>query len=75
MADFVIVIATAAALASSAPGAVPTQVPMDAPTVGFKVYASLDACEQARAAAVSPTGARLVCLPVERQPGELASAY
>ncbi len=75
--DFVIVIATAAAaaLASPAPDAAPRPVPMNAPIVGFSAYASLDACERAAAAAVAPAGTRLVCLPVEPQLGELASAY
>ena len=32
-------------------------------------------CEQATAALVAPPNARLVCVPVEANAGEMASAY
>jgi hypothetical protein len=75
MTDFIIVIATAAALASPASGAAAPPLPTDPPGLGFRLYASLEACEQASAAAVVPARARLVCLPVERRAGELASTH
>ncbi len=86
MADFVIVIASVAALAapampgSAAPapassGAAAASVPLNAPTVGFRTYPDAGSCEQATAALVAPCGARLVCLPVEPHAGDLASAY
>ena len=88
MADFVIVIATAAMLAAPtpAPGAAATvpgttaatraaSVPLSAPTVGFRVYPDATSCEQATAALVAPPNARLVCVPVERHVGEMANAY
>ena len=90
MADFVIVIATAAMLAAPtpAPGAGATaapgttaaagaaaSVPLSAPTVGFRTYPDAASCEQATAALVAPPNARLVCVPVERNAGEMASAY
>ena len=90
MADFVIVIATAAMLAAPthAPGAGATaapgttaaagaaaSVPLSAPTVGFRTYPDAASCEQATAALVPPPNARLVCLPVEPHAGELVSAY
>ncbi len=76
MTDFVIVVATMAALASpaAAPGTSPP-VPMNAPTLGFHTYADLAACERAVTAATAAAGTRLVCLPVESVNGELASAY
>ncbi|MDO9710215.1 hypothetical protein [Paracraurococcus lichenis] len=73
MTDFVIVVATLAALA--APGPVPAKVPLDAPTIGFRLYGDLAACERAVAAAVAPAGRRLVCLPVAAPETELANAY
>ena len=87
MADFVIVIATAAMLAAPTPtpgaGAAPgttaataaASVPLSAPTVGFRTYPDAASCEQATAALVAPPNARLVCLPVEPHAGELVSAY
>jgi hypothetical protein len=88
--DFVIVIATAAMLAAPtpAPGAAAAatpgttaatgaaaSVPPNAPTVGFRTYPDAAACEQATAALVAPPNARLVCVPVEPQVGEMANAY
>jgi hypothetical protein len=73
MADFVIVVAALAGLASASP-AVPV-VPSTAPTVGFKTYAMVEACEDAAAQLKARPGTRLVCLPVETQLGEMASAY
>ena len=73
MADFVIVVAALAGIASASP-AVPV-VPSAAPTVGFKTYATVDACEEAALQLKARHGTRLVCLPVETQAGELASAY
>ena len=90
MADFVIVIATAAMLAAPtpAPGAgaaaapgttaaagAAASLPLSAPTVGFRTYPDAASCEQATAALVAPPNARLVCLPVEPHAGELVSAY
>ncbi len=85
MADFVIVIATAAMLAAPAPapGAAATapgtaaaaSIPLNAPTVGFRTYSDAASCEQATAAQVAPAGKRLVCVPVESSVGELANAY
>ena len=73
MADFVIVVAALANLASAGP-AVPI-VPSTAPTVGFRTYATVEACEEAAVQLQARPGTRLVCLPVEAQSGELASAY
>jgi len=73
MADFVIVVAALAGLASANPAA--PVIPNNAPTVGFKTYATVEACEDAAAQLKARPGTRLVCLPVETQAGELASAY
>jgi hypothetical protein len=85
MADFIIVIATAAALA--APGgtgavaptppaaAAKSSIPLNAPTVGFRTYRDAASCEQATAALVAPPNARLVCVPVEPHAGDLSNAY
>ena len=87
MADFIIVIATAAMLAAPTPapgGGAPdttvasraaASVPLSAPTVGFRTYPDAASCEQATAALVAPPNARLVCVPVEANAGEMASAY
>ncbi len=87
MADFIIVIVTAAMLAAPtpaptlAPGAtVPgtaaaVSVPLSAPTVGFRTYPDAASCEQATAVLVAPPNARLVCVPVEPLAGDLTSAY
>ena len=85
MADFIIVIATAAsALAapvapgSTAPSPAPSAVapaPLNAPTTGFRTYPDAASCEQATAALVAPPNARLVCVPVESHVGEMANAY
>ena len=84
MADFVVVIATAAMLASPAPlgSAVSVQptpgasaVPLNAPTAGFRTYPDAASCEQAAAALVPPPNARLVCVPAEPMAGEMANAY
>ncbi|WP_431271543.1 hypothetical protein [Dankookia sp. P2] len=73
MTDFVIVVVTLASLA--APGPLLETVPLDAPTIGFRLYSGLAACEQAAGAAVAPAGRRLVCLPVAPPETELANAY
>ncbi|WP_431271059.1 hypothetical protein [Dankookia sp. P2] len=70
MADFVIVVAALAGLASASPA-----VPGTAPTIGFKTYATVESCEEAAVQLQARPGTRLVCLPVETQAGELASAY
>lgn len=76
MADFVIVIAAAVALAAPATFAPSApEVPLNAPTVGFRTYPDAASCEKATAGLVAPPGRRLVCLPVERSLGELANAY
>ena len=65
MADFVIVIAAAAALAGPAvpgsaaptpatPSAAAASVPLNAPTVGFRTYPEAASCEQATAGMVAP---------------------
>lgn len=83
MTDFVIVALGVAAVALAPPslpatsGGAPAAVSVetaDAPTVGFKVYASLEACEQAAAQAVLPRGGRAVCVPVEPV-GEFTAAH
>ncbi|TDH60914.1 hypothetical protein E2C06_19450 [Dankookia rubra] len=73
MADFDIVVAALAGIASGGP-AVPA-IPIPAPTVGFRTYATVEACEDAALHLKARHGTRLVCLPVETQAGELASAY
>jgi hypothetical protein len=88
MTDFVIVAVTAvvAALApaanaprsgsDAAPPAVVDSAPLArAPTVGFRVYPDVAACEAAAASLTAPAGGRLVCVPVEPQNGDMASAY
>ncbi len=86
MADFVIIIAAAAALAApampgsaaptpAAPGASSSWAPLNAPTVGFRTYRDATSCEQATAALVAPPGSRLVCVPVEPLAGDMANAY
>jgi hypothetical protein len=75
MADFVIVVATLAAVASGAVqpgrGAVPDKLPV----LGFQTYPSLEACEEAAASNPARPGTRLVCLPIEPLPGTLFSAH
>lgn len=79
MTDFVIVIATAAQLAVPAllgAGAEAPPVPAaNAPTVGFLTYHDAGSCEAAAQRLVTPAGRRLVCVPVEPDAGEMASAY
>ena len=77
MTDFVIVIVATAALASPATtverdGAA---VPMNAPTVGFKVYKGTISCEEAVSRLAAPSGKRFVCVPVGDNDQELANAY
>ena len=73
MADFVIVVAALAGIASANPAA--PVIPSNAPTVGFRTYATVETCEDAAAHLTARPGTRLVCLPVEPQFGEMASAY
>ena len=86
MTDFVIVIAAATAMlatpaapaphaATAVPGAAAASIPLNAPTVGFRVYSDAASCEQAAAGLTAPRGARLVCVPVESMVGEMANAY
>ena len=77
MADFIIVIATAAMLAgpAPAPAAAASATRDAAPTAGFRTYPDAVSCEQAAAALVAPPNARLVCLPVEPMAGEMARAH
>jgi hypothetical protein len=75
MAEFVIVIAAAAGLAASTPAPNATSVPLSAPTVGFRTYPDVASCERATVGLVVPAGKRLVCLPIDRDSGEMASAY
>lgn len=72
MTDFVIVVATMAAVASGGlGGAVPDRLPI----LGFQTYPSLDACETAVSHNEAAPGTRLVCLPIEPAPGVLFSAH
>ena len=85
MTDFVIVVAATAMLAAppapapnvatAAPGTAAASIPLNAPTVGFRVYSDAASCEEAAAALPARPGGRLVCVPVEPMAGELASAY
>lgn len=76
MADFVIVVVAAATLAALPPSKpIESVVPQNAPTVGFVLYRDLGACEAAVTRLVAPQGRRLVCVPVERNDTELATAY
>ena len=77
MTDFVILAVATAALASPATtverdGAA---VPMNAPTVGFKVYKGTPSCEEAVSRLAAPLGKRFVCVPVGDNDQELATAY
>ena len=77
MTDFVILVVATAALASPATtverdGAA---VPMNAPTVGFKVYKGTTSCEEAVSRLAAPSGKRFVCVPVGDNDQELANAY
>ena len=75
MADFIIIVATMAAIASTgapeAPGAGLGQAPMP----GFHLYTSLEACAAAASRATAPPGSRLVCVPAEAPLGGLTSAH
>ncbi|MFZ4409046.1 MAG: hypothetical protein ACOYOH_17025 [Paracraurococcus sp.] len=73
MTDFVIVVAALASLASASPA--PSIVPERTPTVGFRTYATIEACDDAAAHLIARPGTRLVCLPVEAQAGDMSSAY
>jgi len=73
MTDFVIVVAALAGLASASP--TPPAVPGHAPTIGFRTYATVEACEEATTHLIARPGTRLVCLPVEAPVGEMSSAY
>jgi len=75
VAEFVIVIAAAVGLAAPTPAPNAPAVPLNAPTVGFRTYPDAAACERAAVGLVAPAGKRLVCLPVERNTGEMANAY
>jgi hypothetical protein len=75
MADFVIVVATIAAVASASPVSPGAAVPDRQLTVGFKTYQSLEDCEQAATALRVPPASRLICVPVELPQGGLANAY
>ena len=77
MADFIIVIVTAAMLAAPtpAPGTAAASAPPGAPTTGFRTYPDAASCEQAAAALVAPPNAPLVCLPGGPMAGEMPSAY
>lgn len=72
MTDFVIVVATLAAVASGgSAGTVPDRLP----TLGFQTYPSLAACEEAVTRNEARPGTRLVCLPIEPPPGTPFSAH
>ena len=77
MTDFVIIAVAAAALVSPTTtverdGAA---VPMNAPTIGFKVYNGATSCEEAVNRLAAPLGKRFVCVPVGDNDQELATAY
>jgi hypothetical protein len=75
MTDFVIVFASALAGALSTPAADPAAaVPLNAPTLVFKVYRDVASCEQAVERLAAPAGKRFVCLPVGPEQ-ELPTAY
>ena len=72
MTDFVIVVATLAAVASGGgAGTVPDRLP----TLGFQTYPSLAACEDAVTHNAARPGTRLVCLPIEPPPETPFSAH
>lgn len=73
MTDFVIVVATLAAVASG--GGSTGTVPDRLPTLGFQTYPSLAACEDAVAHNEARPGTRLVCLPIEPAPGTPFSTH
>jgi hypothetical protein len=75
MTDFVIVVAAAASLAASPTLPPQAVVPQNAPTVGFHLYGTVHACEDAIAQLTPRPGKRYVCLPIERGDQELTSAY
>ncbi|MBK1661376.1 hypothetical protein [Paracraurococcus ruber] len=72
MTDFVIVAAALASIASAAPAPV---LPSTAPTIGFRTYATIAACEDAVAHLPARPGIRLVCLPVEADDTVMSSHY
>jgi hypothetical protein len=75
MTDFVIVVAAAASLAASPHLPPQAAIPQNAPTVGFHLYRTLNACEDAITQLSPQAGKRYVCLPVERNDQEFTSAY
>ncbi|MBL6080708.1 hypothetical protein JMJ56_22075 [Belnapia sp. T18] len=75
MTDFVIVVAAVASLAASPNLPPEAAIPQNAPTIGFRLYKDLHACEAATAQLTPRRGMRHVCVPVESGDGELASAY
>jgi hypothetical protein len=76
MTDFVIVAVAAATLATVSPSKpIESVVPQNAPTVGFIVYRDVAACEAAVTRLTAPQGRRFVCVPVESNATELATAY
>ncbi|WP_147465025.1 hypothetical protein [Teichococcus wenyumeiae] len=69
MTEFILVLATAAGLAA-APATLPAAPAATAPpppslSRAFRTYPDAASCEQAAAALTAPSGARLLCLPVE----------
>ena len=75
MTDFVIVVAAVASLAASPNLPPQAAIPQNAPTVGFQLYGTLNACEDAVTHLTAQAGKRYVCLPVEGRDQELTSAY
>lgn len=75
MTDFVIVVAAAASLAASPSLPLQAVVPQNAPTVGFRLYGTLNACEDATRQLTPQAGKRYVCLPTDGGDQELTSAY
>jgi hypothetical protein len=64
VADFVIVVATLAKLASAMVPDPSTAALEQMPTPGFKTYSNIEECEDAVARNVARPETRLVCVPV-----------
>jgi hypothetical protein len=75
MADFIIIVATLAAIASPSSPEAPGAGLGHAPTLGFHLYPSLEACAAAVSENTVPPGSRLVCVPVEPPPGGLTNTH
>jgi hypothetical protein len=77
---YFVIVAVAAGLAAAAPapgGGAGDTAPavLGAPKMDFRIYRDAASCEEAIAGLTTPAGRRLICLPIERPTGEMASAY